>query len=121
MGTESLVGRSHGCKDIRQKVIIYQAYFRTSGYKRYEQIFGANLKGFRLLFLTQTRARLTALCNLVAAMRPSDFIWLTDQDGIITQGVAEAVWVRGGKMEAPCQSILGSEMPVPRDDIASGQ
>ena len=60
MGTESLTTNRGGGKDIRQKIITYQWYFRTGGYRRYEQIFGTQFKGFRLLFLTNTTSRLAA-------------------------------------------------------------
>ena len=112
MGTET-VGSPTVDGVIRRKIITYQSYFRAGGYKRYPQIFGAELKGFRLLFLTHAPEQLQTLCRLVAAMPPSDFIWLTDQGRMGSDGVGAAIWARGGHIDAPPQSILGSKMPAP--------
>ncbi len=64
MGTETLAGSHRGVKDIRKKIINYQLYFRSGGYKRYQDLWGCELSGFRLLFLANTPARLTAQSRL---------------------------------------------------------
>jgi len=107
MGTETLVSADHDHNDIRQKILNYQAYFKSGLYKRYEQSWGIELNGFRLLFLAHSASRLTKLGKLVQATVPSDFIWLTDQDRIFSKGVSANIWVRGGKI--PDQSILGKK------------
>jgi hypothetical protein len=78
-GTETIVSPSGAPSDIRQKVINYQTYFGTEGYKRYEGTWKCTLNGFRLLFLSCSDSRLANLCRLVRETPPSDFIWLTDQ------------------------------------------
>ena len=113
MGTETIAGRRSDQRDIRQKVVTYQQYFRSLRYKRYEQIFSASLRGFRLLFLTNTYPRLAALCQFVQSMPPSDFVWLTDQERMLAHGVGSAVWARGGHLDAPLESILGGEATAP--------
>ena len=79
MATETLASSRVNAKDIRNKVINYQQYFRSGGYKRYEELWKCELNGFRLLFLAHTPARLAALCRLVIGTPPSDFVWLTDR------------------------------------------
>ena len=107
MGTETLVNSKGKPTDVRQKIINYQALFRTGQYKRYEKIFKAKLNGFRLLFLSNTPARLNALCRLVREMPPTDFVWLADQDQMFSNGLSAEIWVRGGKDNEQLQSILG--------------
>jgi hypothetical protein len=62
-GTETIASPKRDITDVHQKIVNYQWYFQSCGYKRYEQVFKANLRGFRLLFLTSTHGRLVALKN----------------------------------------------------------
>ena len=112
-GTETLASPTGGGTDIRGKLLNYQTYFHRKKYKRYEQTCGAALRGFRLLFLTNTRSRIAAMCRLVREAPPSDFIWLTDQTRLASDGAWAAIWARGGHLDRAPESILGSQLPVP--------
>ena len=107
MGTETLASMNRNRNDIREKVLRYQALFRSGNYKRYEGVFDSKFNGFRLLFLANSTARLSSLCRLVREMPPSDFIWLTDQEKMFSHGLSAKIWARGGRNEDPLQSILG--------------
>jgi len=107
MGSEPLVRTNQGAQDIRQKIVYYQSYFRTYGYKRYEGFWNCRLNGFRLLFLTNTASRKIALCRLVQEMRPSNFIWVADQESMFAKGLGTEIWARGGLDQQPPESILG--------------
>lgn len=107
-GTETMASPKRAMTDIRQKIISYQFYFCSSRYKRYEGIFHCSLRGFRLLFLTHSLGRLTALCQLVQEMPPSDFVWLTECSRLFPDGVSAQIWARGGDLQGPPRSILGS-------------
>ncbi len=109
MGTETLVNTKLTPNDVRQKIINYQALFSTGQYKRYEKIFKAKLNGFRLLFLSNSPARLRALCKLAREMPPTDFVWLSVQDQMFSNGLSAEIWVRGGKDNVTLQSILGQK------------
>ena len=109
-GTESIASPKRNSGDIRQKIINYQRYFRSGRYKRYEKILDCSFKGFRLLFLTNTTSRLATLCRLVQEMPPSDFVWLTEQERMFSQGLSDAIWFREGRQDASPESILGPEM-----------
>ena len=116
MGTESIISPQHNMQDIQQKVLNYSSYFDSNRYKRYEQTWGCELKGFRLLFLTHTITRLTALCNLAREMPETDFVWLTEQSRLFELGVSGDIWARGGHVDIPCESVFGSllcSMPIP--------
>jgi len=63
MGTESISSVTRNGNDIRQKIVNYQTYFKSNSYKRYEQILQTELKGFRLLFLTNSPSRMANLCR----------------------------------------------------------
>jgi DNA-binding transcriptional ArsR family regulator len=107
-GTETMVSPKRDTTDIRQKIINYQWYFQSRGYRRYEEVFKCQLHGFRLLFLTSTRGRLVALCELIQQIRPSNFVWLTECSSLFLDGVSAEIWARGGDLHGPPRSILGS-------------
>jgi hypothetical protein len=106
MGTETLASPARGLKDIRQKIVNYQDLFRSGRYKRYEGFFNARLNGFRLLFVTHSPSRLKTLCQLTASMPPSDFIWLSDRDRLLSSGLADEIWVKGGALDRQPHTIL---------------
>ena len=113
MDTETIVSADRNkSNDVRQKILNYQGLFRSGQYKRYQNIFHANLNGFRLLFLANRDARLIALCRLVQGMPPSDFIWLTDQEKMFSQGLHAKIWARGGRYDKSLESILGTDLPT---------
>jgi hypothetical protein len=112
-GTEPSNSTRRDRSSLRQKIINYQAYFTIQQYERYEKIMKCKLRGFRLLILTETSTRLAALCRLVRAVPPSDFVWLTDREKLLMEGLWAPIWAPGGKVSEPRQSILGSKMPNP--------
>jgi len=113
MGTETLASPKRSRRDLRQKILNYREYFRSERYKRYEQTWSCDLRGFRLLFVTHTTNRLTAVCRLVRDMSPTGFIWLTDQARLLDKSLRAEVWAPGGRLGTGLESILGSRMPVP--------
>jgi len=112
MGTETRASKSRENADIRQKILNYQLMYYVGRYKHYEKTWDCSLSGFRLLFLANSRKRLKALCELVRAMGPTDFVYLTDQEQLYEQGVWASIWYEGGQMDALPVSILGSKMPA---------
>lgn len=116
MNTEPISTTERTVKDIRQKILNYQALFRSGHYKRFEEAFQAKFNGFRLLFLVNSAARMVSLSRLVREMQPSDFIWLVNHEKMFPSGLSAEIWVRGGKVDRPQQSIIGSglatETPV---------
>jgi hypothetical protein len=113
MGTESVASPKRDPRDVRQKIINYQAYFRTNPYKRYEKTWKCKFSGFRLLFLTNSTARMALVCRLALEMPPSDFVWVTDQGQMFANGLSAEIWARGGKYQSPLESILGKQMARP--------
>jgi len=117
MGTESLASPKRNNQDIRQKIINYQIYFRSNKYKRYEDIWKCHFNGFRLLFLTNNTARMKTLCQLIQEIPPSNFIWITEQRKMFSQGLADTIWVQGGNLDKPLKPIVGEKMwqpsPIP--------
>lgn len=110
MDTEPVASMARNSKDIRQKILNYQSIFRNGYYKHFEEIFHFRFNGFRLLFLTNSPARSAALSHLVQEMPPSDFIWLTNQEKMFSDGLSAEIWARGGKTDQPPQSIIGSNL-----------
>lgn len=110
MGTETVASPSRRRNDFRGKIVRYQRYLTSGGYKAYEPSLPHPLLGFRLLVVTPALRRLTSLCRLVGEMPPADFIWLTDQPSLFRNGLSGAIWVRGGDRDATVQSIVGSSL-----------
>lgn len=108
-GTESLSAERKSPGDVHSKIARYQSYFREKGYKRYEGVFNASFRGFRVLVLAATPGGLSALCGLVRQTPPSDFIWLANVAALVSGGIHERIWARGGRDHEPAQSILGSQ------------
>ena len=113
MGTETVASPQPFCPTIQQKIANYKTYFQLHHYKRYEQTWGCQLNGFRLLFLAHNTARLTTLARLVRETKPSRFIWLTDQCSLVSQGAWAPIWAQAGLTETTPKSILGSQTPSP--------
>ena len=107
LGTETLASPQREMTDIRQKILNYATCFDLQIYKQYERLWDCRLNGFRLLFLTDTVARLSSLSTLVRQMPPSDFIWLTEQARMFQDGISALIWARGGRLDILPQSILG--------------
>ncbi len=106
-GTEPLASPDRQIKEIRRKILGYQTVFRSEAYKVFEQFWGCQFNGFRLLFLAHSLERMSALCRLVQAMPPSDFIWVADQGRMFAEGLGAAIWARGGHgQDRPSESIL---------------
>jgi len=107
-GTEAAASPRRKPTDIRRKILNYGICFDTCTYKKYEGLWNCRLNGFRLLFVTDSAARLSQLCSLVQAMPPSDYIWLTTAKRMFEDGIGAEIWVRGGRLDASLHSILGT-------------
>jgi len=63
---------------------------------------------------------MASLCKLAQEMPTNDFIWLTDQEKLLSEGLHSQIWARGGKQDASPHSILGS-IPYPGSIPVAGQ
>jgi len=113
MGTETILSKKEDPNDFSLKIQNYRAYFRSKKYKRYEHWRGCKFNGFRLLVVTNTDARMEALCRLVQVSQSSDFIWLTSKPFLFNQGISDKIWVRGGCTGSHPSSILGPSLAAP--------
>ncbi len=113
MASETVASPTRKGSDFRSKIVRYHEYFRSGLYKRYEQEWDCQLRGFRLLVVTSMQQRLAVLCRLVREMPPSDFVWLADRASLFSAGMAAAIWVQGGNQDSPPRSILGSTLARP--------
>ena len=118
-GTETLASPRRQPRDLRQKILNYQACLRQRHYKRYEILLHCALRGFRVLLLAHNAGAVARLARLVQRMPPSDFIWLTDRQSLISQGLWGPIWMQGGRSDQCGLSILGSKMPRPCPSPAS--
>jgi len=120
MDSETMTGKKREkTNNIQHKIICYRELFRNEQYKRFEEAFHSKFNGFRLLFLANTDARVAALCRFAKSTQNSDFIWLTDQTKMFDHGLSANIWVRGGRYEAPRESILGLDLATESPIMAS--
>lgn len=109
MGTETVADPKRASDiDLRRKLIAYRAYLGRRGYKRYEDrnLFNAHFNGFRLLLVAVSPQRREALCRLVRAIQPSDFVWVADYAALEHAGLRHSVWSIGGR-NGMTHSIFG--------------
>jgi len=108
METEPLNSERPACSSIEKKIRVYQDHFRLGEYKRHEQAWACQLKGFRVLLVSPAQISLARLCGRIRSMPPSNFIWITYRAQLHNPGLAQSIWFPGGSMEQPQTSILGS-------------
>jgi hypothetical protein len=108
MGTEVLASDRILTKDIKKKVLGYQAIFKNGLYRRLGGTSETTFGGFRVLFVANNKPRLDQLCRLVISIPSTGFVWLTDESRLFDPGVSGKIWVRGGDHGIEMQSILGT-------------
>jgi len=112
-GNEPLTSEDAQRPFLQSKISVYREYLLSERYKRFETILNTPRKGFRLLIVLAGRARLASLSELVRVEAVTDFVWSTDVERLRDQGCWGPVWIMGGRLEEPPQSILFSRMPHP--------
>jgi len=112
-GNEPLTSGDAQRPFLQSKISVYREYLLSERYKRFETILNTPLKGFRLLIVLAGRARLAGLLELVRVEAVTDFVWSTDVERLKDQGCWGPVWIMGGRLAEPPQSILFSRMPQP--------
>ena len=114
MGTEPLRSSEPGRSDVAGKIANYQQYAVSGGFRTFGDFWKHEFTGFRLLFLTKTSERMAAICRLVHDAPPSDFVWITDEERMFSQGLGDAIWSRGGHgADRPPESILNWSLARP--------
>ena len=115
--TEAIASPRRSSNDLRQKIFNYQVYFASRRYKRFENVFGTSLDGFRLLVLANTEQRFAAICRIVREMSSDklgadvDFVWATHQELLFALGIDTRAWIKGGNARSPHDSIFDGYTP----------
>jgi len=110
MGTETLVSINIKTKDIQKKMLSYVKIFKDRAYKKYEDLFKVLLNGFRVLFIAESNSRAKQLSRVAGSIENADFVWLTDQELLFDNGIADEIWIKGGRSGDKLYSILGSTL-----------
>jgi len=74
MGTEGIRGMGINRNTIEQKIINYQLLFAQKIYKRYESIFAANLRGFRVLIVVNSAERKELILRFLQMLANTGFV-----------------------------------------------
>jgi hypothetical protein len=109
MGTEGLTSVAPAPGKITRKLQCYEQLFVNETYRRYESIFSATFRGFRMLLVSHDSAHLPALCRQVRSRADWNFVWLTSRGALVSQGAHAPIWYAGGRLDLPPESILGGE------------
>lgn len=96
LATETLVSASKNKKDIRNKIITYMNYLACKGYKQLCKEFDFDFKGFRLLILTISEARLRRLIELCEEIGTRGVAWLSTFDRVSQGTIFNPIW------QVPC-------------------
>ena len=104
--SESMNGTTDAT-NLKTKLENYHQYLICGGYKRYEKKWDDLLPGFRLLILCDSNKRKRQLAQFVSQFSALDYVWISDIDSLVTLGIGEKIWLRGGNSSLPLQSILG--------------
>jgi len=107
MSTEPITSSNINTETISQKAQNYYTYFLNKGYKRYHKKWNFDFKGFRVLFLTNTAQRKETISRFLKEDSTFDFIWVSDQEMMFNQGISDNIWLRGGNISSPPESIIG--------------
>ena len=67
-------------------------------------------RGFQTLFLANSDHRANQIQQLLNDMRPTNFIWVTDQERMFAQGLGAAIWHSGDAASKERSSILGHRL-----------
>jgi len=103
---ESIRGASES-GTLTTKLENYHAYLTSGEYKRYDKYWNCSFSGFRLLFLCDDTSKMKKLARFVAQYPTLDYVWITDTENLVTKGIGERIWLRGGNTSISAQSILG--------------
>lgn len=105
-GTESLESSRSPFNTVKGKILYYQAYRDSEGYRRYEELWGERFQGFRLLLLADGQQRAAAVRSFLQKQDDVNFVWVTDRENLADRGLDGPIWTRGSSDERV--SILGS-------------
>lgn len=78
--------------DIETKIIKFADLFESNNLEFYEKYFGNSLNRFRLLYITNSKARLSAISSLVIEHDKHGFIWLTTLPEFLKKGILGNIW-----------------------------
>lgn len=91
-GTEPLTGKHPGA--IERKLTLYRDAFDTNAEAHYGRLFGAELRGFRILCTVPDADRQAGFLILAAHLELAPLVWVTTNDTFNTNGdLARACWL----------------------------
>ena len=108
MGSESATSASSKANNLRAKILNYQAYQTSHGYRRYQDEWGCQLHGFRVLFVAAHREGADRIRRLAQQLPDTDFAWITHQDQMLDEGIGGNIWTHGTTPDP--ESILGPSL-----------
>ncbi len=90
-GTEIIISPTLN-SDIETKIIKYADLFEDNNLEFYKEYFGNSLNRFRLLYITNSKSRLSAISSIVIEHDKHGFIWLTTLPEFLKSGILGNIW-----------------------------
>ena len=109
LGNEKLVTRKTGSYSVIRKLEVYKEYLRQEGYKKYNDRFDHEFRGFRVLVIMSNQQRTERLRKELTLRGIRKFVWFTQKSGITAETILKEIWTVSDVNEEKKYSILGEK------------
>ena len=113
MATQSLTGQTGAGYTVVNKLRAYTGYMASQGYSRYNDVFGYDFSGFRLLWVTTDSSRMGHVIELSLRVNgrgfsAADFTWLAMQEDVSEGTALEPIWCRADREDHTTWALVGT-------------
>ena len=106
LGSEKLVSMEPGRYSLLKKMLLYNEYLKTKGFKRYNEMFDYEFKGFRVLTLMDNAKRIQVLRRELTKRGIQKFVWFAKIQEISRQTLFDPMWLRADPTDVNAYSII---------------
>ena len=107
LGSEKLVTRRTGSYSVLRKLEVYKEYLRQEGYKKYNDRFYHEFRGFRVLVIMSNQQRTQRLRKELTLKGIKKFVWFTQKSGIKAETILKEIWTVSDINDMKNYSIQG--------------
>ena len=106
LGSEKLVARRTGSYSVVSKLEVYKEYLRQEGYRKYNDRFDHEFKGFRVLVIMSNQQRAQRLRKELTLIGIRRFVWLARKLKISDETILKEIWTVSDVNDEKRYSIL---------------
>ena len=108
LGSEKVTSRT-GSYSVVRKLEVYKEYLRQEGYRRYNDRFDHEFKGFRVLVIMSNQQRAQRLRKELTLKGIKKFVWFTQKSGITAETILKEIWTMSDINDKKNYSIQGDK------------